>query len=941
MPQAILILGMHRSGTSAVTRVCNVLGAELGLSVIDAGPDNPKGYWENQEIVNLHGKILGELNHPWDSVRPLPENWWKGENLDWARFALKKVIQEHFGGVALWAVKDPRMCLLLPLWLEVLDELHIDIKCLLVKRDPEDIVLSLSARDGYQADHAYLLYLKNLLEVEHHSRDCNRAVISYDSLLSDWLPEVQRVTKELRIDWPAEINSRSGEVRAELDPALRHHHHLREKEQKQAQSASALCLLSADLNLALRNLRDGNASGGFEEVREKLKQMETHASTWLDVIGYQTRFVLEHTKLESIRKTQSAEITKLNELHSQDQTELKKLEGLQKKQGRELRKLEKLRKENRKLIAGLSEAKTALTDKLKLTTAENAHRKVVLASQLEHINALAVDITQLSDSLNEIYASRSWRVTSPLRRFVTRVIVLKHDVRLLYQVLFRSGRLGELLQTAALSYKKLGAREFFTRLPLMYEYLKAFTTRSIPPRIVATDNTVRLLPPEESLASIAGVDESEFADPGIRLHPALNESNPPIDSGVSVIIPTFNAGEEFYWLLRKLVAQKGLNNLEIVVVDSGSTDDTVELARQAGCTVVQISQEEFSHSYARNLGADTANNEYLLFIVQDAYPIGDLWAYGMLAYLQDHKKHNVVAVSCSEYCRSDSDIMYDCNVDTHYRFLRCRDVDRIGEYMGSDHMSLRSWGQLSDVSCMLSKELFGRYKYRGDYAEDLDLGIRLIRDSYRIAMLASVKTIHSHNRPAYYYLKRSFVDVIFLVRQFKDFNTPPVGSLRGLMFGIVVVAERLSTTLREFDFAASNTTLESSMQQLIAEIRGFELDKSSMTELDLEDTQLADYIISLRSDYLDDTPLQDYERPAARAFVDGFIGRMEHFRSFANKIYLQQDASLRHEVYDMLRKTFAATAGSYLGFLYLEYQKDDGANGDAVKRIKSVMGAGI
>jgi glycosyltransferase involved in cell wall biosynthesis len=214
-----------------------------------------------------------------------------------------------------------------------------------------------------------------------------------------------------------------------------------------------------------------------------------------------------------------------------------------------------------------------------------------------------------------------------------------------------------------------------------------------------------------------------------------------------VIIPTLNAGPEFKLLLRKLRRQLGIPSVEVVIVDSGSADGTVETALAAGCKLVQISPREFSHSFARNKGAELATGDYFLFMVQDAYPVGDHWIYGMLEYLVEHRAQNLAAVSCAEYPRADSDAMYDSMIDTHYQFLGCDLGDRIGCYRGDDHMALRTNGQLSDVACFLSKEIFNRYQYRGDYAEDLDLGIRLIKDGYRVAMLSSIKVIHSHNRP--------------------------------------------------------------------------------------------------------------------------------------------------------------------------------------------------
>lgn len=428
----------------------------------------------------------------------------------------------------------------------------------------------------------------------------------------------------------------------------------------------------------------------------------------------------------------------------------------------------------------------------------------------------------------------------------------------------------------------------------------------------------------------------------IRLHPDLMGVAVPIDLSVSVVIPTLNAGVEFSFLLRKLKAQQGVRAIEIVIVDSGSTDDTVEVAHEAGCTVMEIPPHDFSHSYARNTGAAAASGDYLLFMVQDAYPIGRYWVYGMLRYLLDHASKNLAAVSCAEFSRSDSDMMYDSIINTHYRFLGCLEYDRIGEYQGDDHLSLRSHGQLSDVSCLIGKELFNRYLYRGDYAEDLDLGIRLIKDGHRVAMLASVKTVHSHNRPAYYYLKRSFVDVIFLVRLFDDFTYPRIDSPRGLVAGIASTAALLSDYFADYDEAGSDIPLGENLQAIIRDWRRRRVSFCPDPMLCLGDSQLDDYIMKLTTQYLNlAIPLANDEQREARRFWDAFYARLEHFNAFACKVYGEQDVTLRRELREVIRKTFAATAGSALGFLYMDYASADGRARLMVEAIKAELKAGI
>lgn len=424
----------------------------------------------------------------------------------------------------------------------------------------------------------------------------------------------------------------------------------------------------------------------------------------------------------------------------------------------------------------------------------------------------------------------------------------------------------------------------------------------------------------------------------LRLHPNLAVFQDAIDASVSIVIPTLNAGHEFSWLLRKLKEQQGLRSVEIVIVDSGSRDATVPCARATGCKVIEITPAEFSHSYARNLGADVATSDYLLFMVQDAYPIGSYWAYGMLRYLLDHAEDNLAAVSCAEYSRSDSDAMYDAIIHNHYRFLGCLEQDRIGEFRGNDHTLLRSYGQLSDVACLIPHALFQRYRYRGDYAEDLDLGIRLITDGYRVAMLASIKVIHSHNRPPFYYLKRSFVDTIHLVSLFDDYICPHVESVSGLITGIVSTAAHISSWL----FEGAEATSDRQLAELISQWRRSFAETSVNRPPQIGDERVDEYIATLAARFLDPKgKIDGAGRREARTFVDAFMARLEHFEAFFSAIYPRQDEYLLAATKGAVCKVFAATVGSQLGFLYLTLVRTAGPDYDLAEALKAELQVGI
>ena len=529
---------------------------------------------------------------------------------------------------------------------------------------------------------------------------------------------------------------------------------------------------------------------------------------------------------------------------------------------------------------------------------------------LHHINAL-------NARLLATYQSHSWRLTRPLRGITRLLRWLKTPKPLR---LVRNGLLavrGEV--------RRHGVTGFARRLPHFLRHARTYVALLTSPLPEAKANAFSAQAPSVQ---------------ALRLHPDLTDVTAPIDASISVVIPTYNAGTEFKWLLRKLMTQRGLENLEVVVVDSGSTDNTVLWAKEAGCRVVEITQAEFTHSHARNLGAANASSDYVLFMVQDAYPVGDYWAYGMLRYLLDHAGSGLVAASCSEYPRSDSDIMYDAMINVHYRFLGCHEQDRIGDFQGSDHMALRSRGQLSDVACLISRKMFGEYGYQGDYAEDLDLGIRLIKDGHKVAMLASVKVVHSHNRAAFYYLKRSYVDVIFLVGMFKDFTFPPVESVPGLLAGIVSGASHVSALLPSLEDAAPGLLLSDVLANWIAVCKV----RCQVLKLDgvstLGDARLDSYIDGL-AQRLNAADLDSLARDQAQRFIDTFFARLEHFNTFAAAVYGPHDAGLREALQHVVRKTFAASAGSALGFMYMDKLSSPGADQPMVDTINQELRVGV
>ncbi|MDE1962994.1 MAG: hypothetical protein KGI42_03680 [Xanthomonadaceae bacterium] len=221
--RAIIVLGMHRSGTSAATRVVNLLGAQLGDRIIPPAADNESGFWEHAAIVRIDDALLTALEREWHDLRPLPQGWMRGDAAKAARTALVETLSEQFHGDALWAVKDPRMCLLLPLWLDVLRQLEVEPSILLVVRHPEEVAQSLQTRDGLPLAQSLWLWMRYTVEAEHCTRGLPRAVVTYTSLLDDWRSAMTRAAGAMRIDWPNPVDAAGDQVDAFLNVSRRHH----------------------------------------------------------------------------------------------------------------------------------------------------------------------------------------------------------------------------------------------------------------------------------------------------------------------------------------------------------------------------------------------------------------------------------------------------------------------------------------------------------------------------------------------------------------------------------------------------------------------------------------------------------------------------------------------------------------------------------------------
>lgn len=255
--RSILVLGPHRSGTSAVARVLNLLGVDLGATMLPAKFDNKHGYWEHQTIFEIHERLLSKAGSAWHEYRPMPGDWRRREGVDAIRDELLDFLRAEFGQEPLWGVKDPRLCSLLPLWLDVLDELGTEPRFVIVVRNPLEVARSLERRDRFSPSKCLLLYMAQIFGALEHTRGGLRAFVSYERLIQDWRSVVKETGERLGIEWPRSPEDRAEEIEAFLRPSERHHRH----DLADLRSEVRLPDWCADLHEALEQASHGRDDG--------------------------------------------------------------------------------------------------------------------------------------------------------------------------------------------------------------------------------------------------------------------------------------------------------------------------------------------------------------------------------------------------------------------------------------------------------------------------------------------------------------------------------------------------------------------------------------------------------------------------------------------------------------------------------------------------------
>lgn len=387
----ICILGMHRSGTSLVSRILNLLGVYLGpsQSISITGEDNPKGYWEHHPIALLNDEILARFGGAWDRPPEFPPGWQCDAELEELRERARRLVRDDFSSQVMWGWKDPRTCLTLPFWQELVHGLRYVI-CV---RNPSAVIASLARRNAMAADSAERLWLSYVHSALTHTTRRARMFVSYEDVIRDWRPELARLAAFSGYPTRAADPDVCREVEHFLEAEMCHHH----VSMEELAGDAGISFPTKAVYAAIRGLvsRDASAdaSGADRTQHGFHNALDLLAGHALDVTDYRPASELEALSRENERLAASAAAVAAQR------------DGL-------MAEVEKLAEDVAALTARLDETARRHEQALRLADSLRSEAHVIARDR----DARAREGDAAQQALDEIHASVAWRLVAVSRR---------------------------------------------------------------------------------------------------------------------------------------------------------------------------------------------------------------------------------------------------------------------------------------------------------------------------------------------------------------------------------------------------------------------------------------------------------------------------------------------------------------------------------------------
>jgi rhamnosyltransferase len=253
----------------------------------------------------------------------------------------------------------------------------------------------------------------------------------------------------------------------------------------------------------------------------------------------------------------------------------------------------------------------------------------------------------------------------------------------------------------------------------------------------------------------------------------------------SIVIPVKNGDQWLEGLLKKLVRQTLFSKSEIIVIDSGSTDGSLEIIRRYPVRLIEIPATEFNHGATRNLGVRAAKGEYVVMTVQDALPASDDWLELFLSGFCDDGVAGVCGQQVVPHEKDKNPVLWFRPVSAHRTwYVHFENPDDFLRLKPTEQREIVGW---DNVTAAYRRSVLLENPFpTTDFAEDICWARMMLLKGYKLGFVSGALTYHYHHHLPEFILPRYFSVYYY---EFKIFGLRPV--IRPSVFWHVLVAGKV------------------------------------------------------------------------------------------------------------------------------------------------------
>jgi hypothetical protein len=304
----LVVLGMHRSGTSVTTRALEAMGAEFGDKLLPPLEGiNDKGFFEDIDVNRINIDVMAAAGAAWHTAGPIDLDAIDEGTIAHQRETAIELLRDKTKG-KIFAVKDPRMARLLPFWETVFDRLDLDVAYIIAIRNPISVCRSLQIWNKFSEEKCYLLWLAHVVPALRATEHKRRTLVDYDQLLDEPVAQLSRMANDLSLSLDA--NRASNFESDFLDGPLRHTRYSTRDVEMLNTASRQLKALYAALQIYFAQTND-ESSSAFSSA---LTDAEQYLDDIAPILRYQWLLEKEAQQVEAKLQADSAEIKKLQDL---------------------------------------------------------------------------------------------------------------------------------------------------------------------------------------------------------------------------------------------------------------------------------------------------------------------------------------------------------------------------------------------------------------------------------------------------------------------------------------------------------------------------------------------------------------------------------------------------------------------------------------------------